>query len=75
VQDLQIQVNRLGERSGENTMIINPTKSKAVCFMGARLMEPLTYSLRNVVFLEASTCKYFGIIVPSDLNWTDLVIR
>ncbi|PNF26757.1 hypothetical protein B7P43_G18357 [Cryptotermes secundus] len=27
-------------------MIINPTKSKAVCFTRAKVMEPLNYSLR-----------------------------
>jgi hypothetical protein len=30
VQNLQIDLNRLGEWSFENEMIINPTKSKAV---------------------------------------------
>jgi hypothetical protein len=64
-----------GRVVGENTMIINPTKSKAVCFMMPRLMEPLDYSLRDIVIPEASTCKYLGIIDRSELSWTDLVTR
>jgi hypothetical protein len=32
VENLQIDLNRLGEWALENEMIINPAKSKAVCF-------------------------------------------
>jgi hypothetical protein len=30
--DLQIDLNRLGQWASENEMIMNPIKSKAVCF-------------------------------------------
>jgi hypothetical protein len=54
-------------------MIINPTKGKAIYFTKARVMEPLHYSLRDIVIPEANTCKYLGIILRSDLSCTDQV--
>jgi hypothetical protein len=45
MEKLQIDLNRLGEWAVENVMIINPTKSKAVCFTRARVTELLNYSL------------------------------
>jgi hypothetical protein len=50
-------------------MIINPAKSKAVCFTRARVTEPLNYSLRDPVSLVASSCKYLGLILHSNLSW------
>ena len=52
-------------------MVINPAKSKAVCFMRDRVIEPLNYSLRDIVIPEASSCKYLGITLRSDLSWVD----
>ncbi|PNF14144.1 hypothetical protein B7P43_G16985 [Cryptotermes secundus] len=52
-------------------MKINPTKSKAVCFTRARVTEPLNYSLGGTVIPEASSCKYLGIILHSDLSCSD----
>jgi hypothetical protein len=46
MENLQIDMNRLGEWAFENEMIINPIKSKAICFT-----EPLSYSLRDIVRL------------------------
>jgi hypothetical protein len=60
VENLQIDLNWLAEWVVENVMVINPAKSKAVCFMRARVTEPLSYSLRDIVIPEASTCKYLG---------------
>ena len=57
----------------ENAMKINPSKSKAVRFTRARLKDPLDYSLANTLIPEASSCKYLGIILRSDLNWADHV--
>ncbi|PNF38203.1 hypothetical protein B7P43_G13462 [Cryptotermes secundus] len=54
-------------------MKINPTKSKAICFTRARVTEPLNYSLGGTVIPEASSCKYLGIILRSDLSWSDQV--
>jgi hypothetical protein len=68
-----MDLNRLAEWAAENEMIINPTKSKAVCFTRARVTELLNYSLRDTVILEASSCKYLGIILCSDLSWADQV--
>jgi len=52
----------------ENAMKINPTKSKAVRFTRARLKDPLDYSLANTLIPEASSGKYIGIILRSDLS-------
>jgi hypothetical protein len=62
MEKLQIDLNRLGEWAVENAMVINPAKSKAVCFTRARVMETLSYSLRDIVIPEVSSCKYLGII-------------
>jgi hypothetical protein len=54
-------------------MIINPAESKAVCFMRARVTEPLNYSLQDTVIPEVNSCKFLGIIFRSDLSWADQV--
>jgi hypothetical protein len=73
VEKLQTDLNRLGEWAVENVMIINPNRSKAVCFTRARVMEPLNYSLQDKLILEQSSCKYLGIILCRDLSWADQV--
>jgi hypothetical protein len=70
---LQIDLNQLGEWAVENVMVINPAKSKAVYYMRARVMEPLSYSVWDIVILEASSCKYLGIILHIYLSWTDQI--
>jgi hypothetical protein len=67
-----MDLKRLGEWAVENE-IINPAESKAVCFTRARVTELLNYSLRDIVIQEASSCKYLGIILRSDLCWADQV--
>jgi hypothetical protein len=64
----QIDLNRLGEWAVGNAIIINPAKSKAVSFTRVRVAEPLNYSLRDIIIPEASSCKYLGIILHSDLS-------
>jgi hypothetical protein len=54
-------------------MKINPSKSKAFCFTRARVKDPLDYTLANTLIPEASSCKYLGIILSSDLNWAGQV--
>jgi hypothetical protein len=54
-------------------MKINPTKSKAVRFVRARVKVPLNYSIMGTLIPEASSCKYLGIILRSDLFWSDQV--
>ena len=41
--------------------------------MWAWIKNPLGYSLGDQKILEASSCKYLGIIIWSDLNWVDQV--
>jgi hypothetical protein len=56
-----------------NAMRIHPSKSKAVHFMRARAKDPLNCSLMDTLIPEASSCKYLGIILRSDLSWADQV--
>jgi hypothetical protein len=70
---LQKNVDRLGVWAVENEMKINPSKSKAVRFTGARVKEQLNYSLMDTQIPEASSCKYLGINLRSDLSWADQV--
>jgi len=54
-------------------MKINPGKSKVTRFTRARGKNPLGYSLCDQKIREASSCKYLGIILRSDLTWVDQV--
>jgi hypothetical protein len=54
-------------------MKINPGKSKALSFTRTWLKDPLNYSVQDQVILEAGSCKYLGIILCSDLSWSDHV--
>jgi hypothetical protein len=67
-EKLQKDLDRLGEWAVENAMKINPSKSKAVRFTRAWVKDPLDYSLANTLILEASSCKYLGIILRSDFS-------
>jgi len=50
-------------------MKINPSKSKLVGFTKGREK----YYFGDQLIPEASSFKYFGVIIRSDLNWTDHV--
>jgi hypothetical protein len=52
-------------------MKINPGKSKAVTFTGALIKVSLNYLLVDQRIPQASSCKYLGIILLSNLNWAD----
>ena len=54
-------------------MKINPGKSKAVNFTKARVKERIRYYFGDQLIPEASSYKYLGIIIRSDLNWADHV--
>ena len=54
-------------------MKINPNQSKAVRFTRARLKDPLNYSLKDAIILEASRCQYLGINLRSHISWADQV--
>jgi len=71
MEKLEKDLDRFGERAVENSMKINPSKSKAVRFTKVRAKDPLNYSLMNALIPEASSCKYLGIILRSDLSWAD----
>ena len=71
MEKLQKDLDRLVEWAVENAKKINPSKSKAIRFTRARVMDPLNYSLMDTSISEANSCKYFGIILRSDLSWGD----
>ena len=73
MEKLQKDLDRLGEWAVENVIKINLSKSKAVRFTRARVKDPLDYSLANTLIPVASSCKYLGIILGSDLSWADQV--
>jgi len=54
-------------------MKINPDESEALRFTRAWVKTPLGYFLGDQKIREASSCKYLGIILRSDLNWVDQV--
>ena len=70
---LQKDLDRLGEWAAENAMKIDPSKSQSVRFTRARMKDPLDYLLANTLIPKASSCKYLGIILRSDLSWADHV--
>jgi len=70
---LQKDLDTLGEWVVENGMKINPSKNKAIRFTRARVKNALGYSLGDQKIPEASSLKYLGIILRSDLNWVDQV--
>jgi len=55
-------------------MKIYPGNSKATRFTRARVRNQLGYSLDDQNIKEASRCKYFGIILRSDLDCVDQII-
>jgi len=71
VGKLQKNMDRLREWEVENAMKINPSKSKYIRFTRARVKDSLNYSLMGTLIPEASSCKYLGIILRSDLSWVD----
>jgi hypothetical protein len=54
-------------------MKINPGKSKAISFTNAGVKEQIRCYIGDQVILEASSFKYLGKIIRSDLNRTDHV--
>ena len=62
MEKLQKGLDRLGEWAVENAIKINPS------FTRTRVKDPLNYSLMGTLIPEASSCKYLGIILSSDLS-------
>ena len=52
-------------------MKINPGKSKAVSFTKVRVKERIRHYFGDQLIPEASSVKYLGIIIHSDLNWAE----
>jgi hypothetical protein len=73
VEKSQTDLDRLGNWAEGNEMKINPNKSKALNFTRARVKDLLNYYLGVQKILEASSCKYLGITIRSDLSWADQV--
>ena len=73
IENLQKELDRLGERAAENAMKINPSKCKAVRCTRDRVKDPLNYTLGAQLIPEASSCKYLGINLRSDLSCADHV--
>jgi len=73
VEKLLKDPDRLEEWTFENTMKINPSKSKAIRFTRARVKDPLNYSLMGTLIPGASSCKYLGTILRSELSLADQV--
>jgi len=52
-------------------MKVNPRKSKAESFTEARVKELIRYYFGDQLIPEASSCKYLGMIIHSDLHRAD----
>jgi hypothetical protein len=73
-EDMEIpqrDLDRRGEWAVENVMKINPSKSKAVRFTRAKVKDPQNYSIMDTLIPEASSCKFLGLILRSDLLWAE----
>jgi len=68
IDKLKTDVNRLGVWVVENEMEINLGKNKAVSFTEARVKERIRYYFGDQLIPEASSFKYLGIIMCSNLN-------
>ena len=66
---LPTDLNRLGKWAVENEMKMIPGKSKAVSFTKSRVKERIRHYFGDQLIPEASSVKYLGIIIGSDLDW------
>jgi hypothetical protein len=71
IDNLQTDLNKLGELVVENKMKMKPGKGTAVRFTKDRVKERIKNYFGDQLFPEASSFKYLGIIIRSDLNWAD----
>ena len=69
IDELQTDLDRLGEWAEENEIKINPGKSKEVSFTKARANERIRYYFVDQLIPEARSFKCLGIIILSHLNW------
>ena len=73
IENLHKDLDTLGKWSVENGMKLNSGKCKAIRFTRARVKNPLGYTFGDQNIPVASSCKYLGIILGSDLYWVDQV--
>ena len=73
IENLQKDLETLGEWAVENGMKINAGTSTAIRFTRAHVKNPLGYSFIDQKIPEESSCKYLGMILRSDLNWVNLL--
>ena len=73
MDNLQKILDWLCEWAVGNAMKLNPIKSKEIHFTRAGVMYPLHYSLMDTLIPEASSFKYLGMILCSDISWVDQV--
>ena len=66
-------MEKLLEWAVENAMKINTSTIKAFRFTRSMVKDPVNYSIMGTLIPEASSCKYLGIILHSDLSWADQV--
>jgi len=60
IEKLQKNLDWLGDWTVENSLKINPSKSKTFRFTRARVKDPLDYSLANTLIPEEISCKYLS---------------
>ena len=70
---LQKVLEKLLEWAVGNAMKINTSTIQAFHFTRSRVKDALNYSIMGTLIPEASSCKYLGIILSSDLIWADQV--
>ena len=65
IENLQTDLDCLGDWAVGNEIMINPCKSRA------RVKEPLNYYFGDQKIPEASSFKYLHIIIRRDLSWAN----
>jgi hypothetical protein len=73
VEILQTDLNKVIEWALVNKMNINPDKSKSLSYTKAGVKERLKYRFGDQLIPEVNSFKYLGIIIRSDINWSDHV--
>jgi hypothetical protein len=67
IDNLQTDLNRLGDWAVENEMKVKPSKSKAVSLTKIKLRKRISYYFRDELMPESNSFKYVGLIICSDL--------
>jgi len=73
MENLPKYLDTLGGWAVENGIKMNPGKSRTIRFTRVQVRNQVSYCLDDQKIPEASSCKYYGIILRSDLNCVDQV--